>query len=73
MMQLLWLVLFGRSCTHAWKVVTDRDFPPPMEEFRKSGVYPSDATLQLEGCKRTYFAVVTCDKCGALKTFAKKA
>lgn len=73
MLKLLWLLIFGRSCCHAWALVTDKDFPPRMEEFRKSGMHPTDATLHLEGCARTYFAVVKCDKCGALKTFEKTA
>lgn len=73
MLKLIWYLLFGRACAHAWGVVTDRDFAPPILEVRKSGVYPGEANLHVEACRATYFAVVACTRCGALRTFCHRA
>lgn len=70
MLKMLWLLLIGRFCAHAWVLVTDRDFPAKLEVYRKEGgtsTYGGEWVERM--CIRTYFAIVKCDKCGALKTF----
>jgi hypothetical protein len=71
MLKLLWVLLFGRPCAHAWALVAEKELPPPWTVLTQGGSYrPSES---LEWCKRTYFAVIKCDKCGAIKTFEKRA
>jgi hypothetical protein len=62
-------------CRHAWAVVSDKDFPPMMDDLTKNGhrtsFYHSDELARFT--KRTYIAIVKCDKCGALKTFREES
>ena len=73
MLKLLFYLIFGRRCDHAWSLVAEKEFPPVIEEFKKLHVHPSDAFLMMKACRRTYFAIVKCDKCGAIKEFEKRA
>lgn len=61
-------------CRHAWTLVSDRDFPSGVEELAKTGkVLVTLSPAQHHLLKKTYIAVVKCDKCGALRTFREQS
>jgi hypothetical protein len=65
---LLWRLIRGPACVHAWKVVTDRDMGPAVEEAIKLGFNFKEGASG-NWWRRVYWAVIACDRCGALKTF----
>ena len=71
MLKLIWFFLFGRRCAHGWMLVAEKEMPPPWNTLPVGANYRSMDSLEM--CRRTYFAVVKCDKCGALKTFERRA
>lgn len=82
MLKFLLTILIGRDCAHAWTLVAEKEFPPPIYVFREyfealiqkvSISFQWKNGEEVEMSKRTYFAVVKCDKCGAIKEFERRA
>lgn len=62
---------FVLRCQHPWMVVSEKEFPPILEDMKKNGLnftfYDSDEVIRV--CRRKYVSVVSCDKCGSIRTF----
>jgi hypothetical protein len=56
-------------CKHSWSVLTDRDFDPAGKIVKDLGFTFKDGVVPGPWFKRTYFAIVKCDKCGAIKEY----
>lgn len=56
------------ECVHGWAILHDKEFGPKTEIIPKTWVVERGA-MTTEFCKRTYYAIVTCPKCGGLKEF----
>jgi hypothetical protein len=62
-------------CKHAWTVATDKEFPAPIQTLMatiKSWSCYNDERMERMS-KKTYIAVMKCDKCGGLKLFKESA
>lgn len=66
---------FFRRCLHDWEPVVERELPSRAEELKKNGedisTWPNPRTLMEIGSK-TFFAIVSCKKCGGIKEFTAK-
>lgn len=59
-------------CRHDWEPVVERELPSRAEELKKAGedIRTWRHTGQLtEIARKTFFAIVSCKKCGAVKEF----
>lgn len=68
-------LFFTFRCRHAWTVATDKEFPAPIQTLMvtvKSWTCYSDERLERMS-KKTYIAVMKCDKCGGIKLFKEVA
>jgi hypothetical protein len=68
-------LLLRRHCIHDWEPVVERELPSRAEELKKHGEDLSTwrSTVQLaEISSKTFFALVSCKKCGGVKEFTIK-
>lgn len=66
--------LFKR-CVHDWEPVVERELPSKAEELKKNGENISTWRLPsqlIEISSKTFFAIVSCKKCGGIKEFTAK-
>lgn len=69
----LW-VLFLR-CLHDWEPVVERELPSKAEVLKANGenIASWRYTRDLEAiAQKTFFAIISCKKCGAVKQFVIK-
>ncbi len=68
-------LLFYRRCIHDWEPVVERELPSRAEELKKNGedltTWRSTSMLT-EVASKTFFALVSCKKCGGVKEFTIK-
>lgn len=65
-------LLCYRRCVHDWEPVVERELPSRAEELKKNGedLATWRSTVQLaEIGSKTFFALVSCKKCGGVKEF----
>lgn len=66
---------FFRRCIHDWEPVVERELPSKAEELKKHGedlsTWRSPQQL-MEASSKTFFAIVSCKKCGGIKEFQIK-
>lgn len=65
-------LLCYRRCIHDWEPVVERELPSKAEELKKNGEDMSTWTSQtalLDAGAKTFFALVSCKKCGGVKEF----
>jgi hypothetical protein len=68
-------LLCRRSCLHDWEPVVERELPSKAEELKKNGEDISTwrrPEYLLEISSKTFFAIVSCKKCGGVKEFTIK-
>lgn len=63
MLKLLWHLLVGKACAHAWEKVAERTEQSPLD--RATHISAANG-IPIEFFQRTYILVLKCSKCGAL-------
>lgn len=56
-------------CNHDWNLISDKDFPPKLEDMDKAGMDVDFlwGNEKLEAARRKYVAFLRCKKCPATK------
>jgi predicted nucleic-acid-binding Zn-ribbon protein len=63
------------KCVHDWEPVVERELPSRAEELKKNGEDLTTWRLPsqlMEIASKTFFAIVSCKKCGGIKEFQTK-
>jgi len=64
-----------KKCIHDWEPVVERELPSKAEELAKHGEDLKTWRLPqqlMEASSKTFFAIVSCKKCGGIKEFQAK-
>lgn len=59
-------------CEHDWEPVVERELPSKAEILKAAGENLSTWRIPLqlmEAAKKTFFAIISCKKCGAVKNY----
>lgn len=62
-----------KRCLHDWEPVVERELPSRAEELKKNGENIANwrfANDLKEISSKTFFAIVSCKKCGGVKEFS---
>jgi hypothetical protein len=70
-----WWIWRLNRCKHDWEPVVERELPSKAEELKKAGeniaTWRHTDTLA-EIASKTFFAIISCKKCGAVKQYTIK-